>query len=202
MLCLCSMNDPRGFLPALDEVSFYLRVSESEALVIIDRLIEAKLIDKSPGSKKLRMHGWEKRQRNSDDVATRVKRYRKRQCNVTCNVTSNGIETLPHACATETETETETDKNPPTPLEGGGVGGDKILDPEVERTGSIVAEMAGDVSWEMWVHNQHRMGCSIKDIQNAIEVCVNKNTWSMPLADGVLKRIARDRAKCNGRGDH
>jgi len=87
------MNEPRGTLPALNEVAFQLRISESEASSIIDELVKANLVDKSPGSRKLRIHGWEKRQRGSDNVATRVKRYRKRQCNVT--------ETLPHACATE-----------------------------------------------------------------------------------------------------
>ncbi len=198
MLCLCSMNDPRGTLPPLNEVAFQLRICESEASSIIDQLVKANLIDKSPGSRKLRIHGWENRQRASDDEASKKRRQRSRDKSRKCPGTDSG----PRVRATDTDTDTEERRGelPPTPP-GGDVGG-VVLDPEVERTGNIVSEMAGDVSWEMWVHNQHRMGCSIKDIQTAIEVCVNKNSWSMPLADGVLKRIARDRANSNNRGEH
>ena len=106
MLCLCSMNAPRGTLPGLDEVAFKLRMNATEASAVLQTLIDVGLIDKSVGSRKLRIHHWEKWQRDSDDVATRVKRFRKRKCNVTV--------TPPDSDTEEIRKETGKENPPPT----------------------------------------------------------------------------------------
>jgi hypothetical protein len=99
MLCLCSQNDPRGILPALEDVAFHLRISVTETTAVIQRLMDAGLIDKCAGSRKLRMHKWENYQFASDDSYERVKRFRKQKRNVS--------ETPPDS---DTDTDTERER--------------------------------------------------------------------------------------------
>jgi hypothetical protein len=107
LLCLASRND--GKLPCISDIAFSLRISENDAVTVVERLHIAGLIDKrngGPDGFRYSPHGWDKRQYKSDNSADRVKKHREKrngECNVSCNVT----ETPPD---TETETETETDK--------------------------------------------------------------------------------------------
>ena len=107
LLCLASRND--GKLPCISDIAFALRISENDAVTVVERLHIAGLIDKrngGPDGFRYSPHGWEKRQYKSDNSADRVKKHREKrngECNVSCNVT----ETPPD---TETDTDTETDK--------------------------------------------------------------------------------------------
>jgi len=107
LLCLASRND--GKLPCISDIAFALRISENDAVTVVERLHIAGLIDKrngGPDGFRYSPHGWDKRQYKSDNSADRVKKHREKrngECNVSCNVT----ETAPD---TETDTETETDK--------------------------------------------------------------------------------------------
>ena len=107
LLCLASRND--GKLPCISDIAFALRISENDAVTMVERLHIAGLIDKrngGPDGFRYSPHGWEKRQYKSDNSADRVKKHREKrngECNVSCNVT----ETPPD---TETDTDTETDK--------------------------------------------------------------------------------------------
>jgi len=99
VLCIASKHG--GVLPSLDDLAFELRLPTLVCKTKIDMLKAAGLID---GDKKLKPHGWEKRQYKSDTSTDRVKRFRERSRNVTETVS----ETAPD---TDTETDTETDKN-------------------------------------------------------------------------------------------
>jgi hypothetical protein len=99
VLCIASKHG--GVLPSLDDLAFELRLPTLVCKTEIDMLKAAGLID---GDKKLKPHGWEKRQYKSDTSTDRVKRFRERSRNVTETVS----ETAPD---TDTETDTETDKN-------------------------------------------------------------------------------------------
>lgn len=107
LLCLASRND--GKLPCISDIAFALRISENDAVTVVERLHIAGLIDKrngGPDGFRYSPHGWDKRQYKSDNSADRVKKHREKrngECNVSCNVT----ETPPD---TETDTDTETDK--------------------------------------------------------------------------------------------
>ena len=105
ILCISSRNSDRGTLPNRQNIAFSLRVPESKVDQIIDALLDAGLIDKEGDS--CLIHGWNSRQKRSDNVADRVAKHR----------ASNEPVTLPHVRATETETETETDI-PPKPPKG------------------------------------------------------------------------------------
>ena len=106
LLCLASRND--GKLPCISDIAFALRISENDAVTVVERLHIAGLIDKrngGPDGFRYAPHGWDKRQYKSDNSADRVKKHREKrngECNVSCNVT----ETPPD---TDTETDTETD---------------------------------------------------------------------------------------------
>ena len=106
LLCLASRND--GKLPCISDIAFALRMSDNDAVTMVERLHIAGLIDKrngGPDGFRYFPHGWDKRQYKSDNSAERVKRHREKRNgdgNVSCNVT----ETPPD---TETDTETEAD---------------------------------------------------------------------------------------------
>ena len=107
LLCLGSESEPRGSLPADTGVAFALRITPYKASQLLCQFHERGLIDIEDGC--YLIHGWNKRQFASDDVTTRVERFRKKS-----NVASNDIETLhetpPEAeQIADTETEPETD---------------------------------------------------------------------------------------------
>lgn len=79
LLCLASRNE--GFLPPLPDVSFALRMSESACETTIQSLQKHGLIDRKAGT--FKPHNWDERQYKSDTSTERVKRFRKRQRNVT-----------------------------------------------------------------------------------------------------------------------
>jgi hypothetical protein len=94
MLCIASKNE--GVLPALDEVAIQLRVTTGKATEIIASLVKAGLLDKIETG--FAPHNWNVRQYKSDVSTDRVKRFRKRERNVSV--------TPP-----ETEAETDTEAN-------------------------------------------------------------------------------------------
>ena len=106
LLCLASRND--GKLPCVSDIAFALRITENDAVTMVERLCIAGLIDKrngGPDGFRYAPHGWDKRQYKSDNSADRVKKHREKrndECNVSCNVT----ETPPE---TDTEADTETE---------------------------------------------------------------------------------------------
>lgn len=111
LLCLASKNG--GVLPDVDDIAFALRRSPNDTLTLVERLLNATLIDKRSGGPNgfhYAPHGWEERQYKSDTSTERVKRFRQRSKTVS--------ETPP-----EPETDTETEQSPPTPRRTGGSAG-------------------------------------------------------------------------------
>lgn len=119
-MCVASQNPERGELPSLEHVAFHLKLSPGETADILATLIDAGLIDKVQGSKKLRMHSWEKRQRDSDNAGLMKSRYRKKDCLETSPET--GPKTVrpsrdrAQIFSSDTETDTETEGENPPPL--------------------------------------------------------------------------------------
>lgn len=83
ILALANEGKPRGRLPGMGDIAFWLHVSIPKAEKIITELIDRELIDQVDS--RLVPHNWDERQPSSDNVAARVKRYRDRASNVTCN---------------------------------------------------------------------------------------------------------------------
>lgn len=107
LLCLAARNADRGTLPSFADLAFGLRLSEAKVRAIVADLEAAGLLDRD--GETLRVHGWTRRQKRSDDVSTRVAKHRASNTSVTLQETL--LETLPHVRVTETETETETDND-------------------------------------------------------------------------------------------
>lgn len=93
---LCVASGHQGHLPSISDYSFALRITESEAETILRQLINAGLVDERNG--KMIVHDWLDRQFQSDGSTERVKRFRKRQRNVS-------------ETANETPPESDTEQN-------------------------------------------------------------------------------------------
>lgn len=74
VLCIASENNPRGFLPDDEQVAFKMRVSKEEWKKIKEIFIQRDFLIINNGM--LQVHGWDNRQFESDDAATRAKKYR------------------------------------------------------------------------------------------------------------------------------
>lgn len=84
MLCLAARNG--GKLPPRADLAFALRIDEIALETVLERLLNATLIDVRTGGvngSHIAMHGWEKRQYKSDSSTARVKRFRKQDKAVT-----------------------------------------------------------------------------------------------------------------------
>lgn len=101
LLCIASKND--GVLPAIEDVALMLRVKPSTAAAIIAQMKSAGLLD-FDGSK-YAPHNWSGRQYKSDVSTERVKRFRKRERNVS--------ETPPEADTDQIQNRTEADARDP-----------------------------------------------------------------------------------------
>jgi hypothetical protein len=113
LLCLAARNG--GYLPPIEAVAFALRIDESGALAVVERLLIATLLDKvsgGPSGYRYAPHGWEERQYKSDTSTDRVKRFRQRS--------KPTEETAP-----DTEAELETEETPQPP--SGGRRGKTVL---------------------------------------------------------------------------
>lgn len=75
LLCLASEQEERGILPSTEDIAFALRIKPSLAGQVVEELRRAGLIDTTPDGR-LSPHNWTQRQRDSDDVATRVRNHR------------------------------------------------------------------------------------------------------------------------------
>lgn len=119
LLCAVKLHDRKGQLPSDEDTAFMLRLSLAAWRKSRDALIRIGLIDitETTQGKALSIHGWSRRQYESDHSNERVDRYRKRHKAVTCNAQSPLHVTPPEQSRTETE-QNRTD-NPPTPLQGG-----------------------------------------------------------------------------------
>ena len=86
LLCLAKETD--GVLPAVEDISFRLRLSKSKAESLLSTLETSGLIDGD------RMHDWDDFQYSSDSSTERVKRHRERNMERFSNVSSNVSETV------------------------------------------------------------------------------------------------------------
>lgn len=107
LLCLTAKNG--GVLPPFDDIAFSLRIDANAATTLVERLLNATLIDRLNGGVngvRYAPHGWHERQYKSDTSTERVKRFRQR---------SKPVDETPP----DTETESETEKTPKAPRKRG-----------------------------------------------------------------------------------
>lgn len=111
LLSISARND--GVLPDLDSIAFALRKDEKETQELLDLLVEKRLFDVTDNG--IEPHNWNGRQYQSDNSTERVKRYREKQRNVSCNVTETANVTPPDTEQIQNRTEVLSGK--PDPLE-------------------------------------------------------------------------------------
>ncbi len=111
--CLLIAGDD-GKLPSKRDIAVHMRTTIVEAEQLICDLVEAGLIDADVMSGAVpvySVHSWTKRQYASDSSAARVRKYREKKAETTCN----GDETLQSRSrnGAESESDTETDTDTP-----------------------------------------------------------------------------------------
>lgn len=109
ILCLASKND--GEIPPIEDVAFSLRMPETEAASVLDKLNTCGLIDGNKGV--MKPHNWNARQYKSDVSTDRVKQFRERQGNVSETPRARTEQNRVQKQSTETDT-------PLTPHGGNG----------------------------------------------------------------------------------
>ncbi len=109
LLCIASESKDRGAIPSDEEVLFKLRISEDEWVVTLQTFIDRGLVEKDGGI--CRVHGWSKRQYESDDSAPRVQKHRYNKSNVTAKDRYNTVTVTPPD--TDTDTEADQTQKPP-----------------------------------------------------------------------------------------
>jgi len=123
ILCLASRSE--GVLPSMEDMTFGLRLSETEVTAILAALTARGLLDEEDGN--VSPHNWKHRQYKSDDVTARVRSHRDNR-NVSVTPDETFHETLSETPQiqrqnTETETEAYTEKIASTDTESVGVAG-------------------------------------------------------------------------------
>ncbi len=72
LLCIANRQIPRGSLPDTRTISLHMRIRISDATSIIRQMISLGFVDEDPETKGLKIHGWNKRQFESDDTTART----------------------------------------------------------------------------------------------------------------------------------
>lgn len=136
------MADDDGYLPHLRDIICHLRATSSDAVQLLNELVECGLVDvirdvaKGGAAPRFRMHGWEARQYRSDNSTERVKKHRAktRNANETFQKRAADVAVTPP----EPETDTETDSEPEQTRERakgfeiGNVTGSEVREVEAE----------------------------------------------------------------------
>jgi hypothetical protein len=80
LLCLASQDTERGYLPAsMEDTAWALRMPIETLRERFTQLQEQCFIDFDSDLGRYKMHGWDNRQKRSDDVTARVQKHRARQ---------------------------------------------------------------------------------------------------------------------------
>ncbi|HET8908151.1 MAG TPA: hypothetical protein VFN11_14425, partial [Ktedonobacterales bacterium] len=110
ILCVASDYEPRGELPSIKELAFALRIKPAACERIVSSLRQVGVIDKSTAGQ-LCVHNWTQRQRESDNIAARVEKHRRRNNPDSDTVAIRNVtlhETLQKR-SVDTDTERDTD---------------------------------------------------------------------------------------------
>jgi hypothetical protein len=115
LLCVCRIFD--GTLPDNSEIAFRLRTSRSQAEKSLSELRGRGLIDQLPDGR-LTMHDWEQHQYESDDAATRQRRYREKKKTTPLRNVSRDRDAT---CPVPEQSRTEQTQNRPESVTGAAV---------------------------------------------------------------------------------
>lgn len=134
LLCLAASNG--GRLPSRDAIAFKLRMTVTGVDTVLERLVNAGLIDKVSGGADgwgYAPHDWKERQFNSDSSTPRVQRYRERKRS---------------AGATPSDTDTEKEARAHAREGDFRVEGE---DEQLERLRRLVADRGGVGLYRAWL---------------------------------------------------
>jgi len=166
LMCIAAANEPRGFLPDMKGIAFGLQVSLTEAEKTIETMLAVRLVDRLPAGD-LIIHGWDKRQFESDTSTERVKRFRERSKTVPSNVPETPDETDQR----QKQRQRQKKKEPLNPQAAAGAAESfsRFWEVYPRKTGKLAAERA----WNKAVWRKHP-----DDIQAALERQIQASNFS------------------------
>lgn len=162
LLCLAKIANGAGRLPDDVQMAYAVRYRPTRLRTALERLAGAGLVHEDCHG--WRIHGWEKRQFESDSSTARVKRHRFR------NVSSAVTVTAPEAEA-ETETDTEAEQLAATPHMAAG--------PEQSPAGARPS-----VAWLRRVISEYGAGCA----EHALAEAREYGAQSLSYAEAIMRR--------------
>jgi len=116
LLCVAGQDDNGGAIPEdIGTLAFVLRLPDSDCKAAIDTLIDHGLVDKN--NEGIAIHGWEKRQYESDTDPTRyerVKRFREKKETDEAAQDDEKVKRVSHAFRNGNETRIDTDTDTET----------------------------------------------------------------------------------------
>ena len=132
ILCVASEHEPRGTLPPIKDLAFALRMKPVRCEQILESLVAAGLLEwmsemdtagtaevhRACSARAARVHSWDSRQRDSDNIAARVEKHRRRNNPASDNEAIRNVtlhETLLKR-SVEADTDTDTERDTDNPL--------------------------------------------------------------------------------------
>ncbi len=187
LLMLANRQDVPGTLPEMVEIAFSLRLPEARIAVLIEALVNAKLIDRNGSD--LVMHDWARWQPIEKTNAERSREWREQQKQQALNGSARRAlsPSAPEKSRERVEGEKralERSRSNSTPSEIASLG------TEYQRVGELAMNMSGDLSWGAWVQQQALAGHSAAYIEAAIKEASGVGKLSKPYVSKILQRWA------------
>lgn len=158
VVLLSCASQHEGVIPSAQVAAISLRTTEARARVVIAKLAQAILLDPVEGGY-FAPHNWIGRQYKSDVSTDRVKKFRKRQRNV-----SQGVSETHQTTETETDTEPEVDQRSLTSL-------------QITTSEGFSVE---DVKAKGWTPPRH---CAVSRDKKHVYIWTNTPEWDAYAAD-------------------
>lgn len=106
LLCLAAEND--GTLPCPVDIAFALRITDAEAEHLTATLLTSRLLE--PAGCGFRPHNWDGRQFQSDTSTERVRRYRAKQAETSCDASETLQKRYSNALDSESDSESDSEE--------------------------------------------------------------------------------------------
>ena len=201
-LCMLFCFQSDGSLEEMDDemLAFALRIDAAEVKKTKELFIKKGFIGKDSWT----LLNWDKRQRPSDNVNERVKRYRERNgrvsnesvtlrklksgggSNVACNVSAS-----PSLSVSESGISDAGAPPPVTPAHARDEPA-RTYSADETRVANLAVELGCDFSWGTWAGRQFTLGIPPAVLEAALHEAVNCGKLSQPYVGKIAARYKRD----------
>jgi hypothetical protein len=188
VMLFCLQSD--GSLEDMDDetLAFALHIDAAELKKTKELFVKKGFIEKDSWQPR----NWDKRQRVSDDVYERVKRYRER--NGRSSNVSVTLRKLKSGGARNVSGNVSVSPSVSESESGGSPEGEnsRTFSADESRVANLAVELGCDFSWGIWASRQFTMGISPAVLEAALHEAVNCGKLSQPYVGKIAARFKRD----------